>query len=131
MPSQRRRPRSAPRGCPADAGVDSGMTTGGRRYGTILAADLSDSTALLRDLGDERGSALIDTCVTLLESTALRWGGAVLGRFGDGIYVGFGATPALEGATRHALNAAIDMRRRLREPAAGDGRDRAVELHVG
>jgi class 3 adenylate cyclase/tetratricopeptide (TPR) repeat protein len=81
-----------------------------RRQATILFVTLDartlDSPADLAHLAD---------WLAIVESAGLAWGGTLDKFLGAGAMLLFGVPGALEGAPRQAVNAAIEMRRRLGE----------------
>lgn len=88
----------------------------------VLKADISGSTRLYEQFGDELARADIAACLALLGDIAAARGGRVLQLIGDEVVCGF--TVAAQ-----AVAAAIDMHQRLREASAA-GRFRSGRLRV-
>ena len=102
-----------------------------RRRGAVVFADLSGFTSLVQTLGDERAHIIIGDCLELIGSIAVRHGGYVHQYEGDCVMVLFGAPTALEHADRAAVNAAIEMRRRVEEFSREHELPRPLTVHVG
>jgi adenylate cyclase len=88
----------------------------------VLFADISGSTRLYEELGDEQALARIETCLRVLREAALEFGGRVVKTTGDGLMCSFEQAEA-------ALHAARFMQVRLAEQAALGGPTLAI--HVG
>lgn len=88
----------------------------------VLFADITGSTRLYEDVGDEQALARIDGCLRLLRNAALECDGRVVKTTGDGLMCSFGKAEA-------ALDAARFMQVRVAEQAALGGPTLAI--HVG
>jgi hypothetical protein len=88
----------------------------------VLFADISGSTRLYEELGDEQALARIEACLRLLRDAALEFDGRVVKTTGDGLMCTFEQAEA-------ALDAARFMQIRLAEQAALGGPTLAI--HVG
>ncbi|MCP3985767.1 MAG: AAA family ATPase, partial [bacterium] len=86
-----------------------------QRRATILFADIVGFTAMTETLGAERAYPVVAGCLQLLGDLAIKHGGTVQKFLGDCVMALFGVPEALEDAPRAAVNAAIEMRRRVRE----------------
>ncbi len=86
-----------------------------RRRSTILFADLTGFTAMTEQLGAERAYPIVVGCLRMLDEIARKHGGRVEKYLGDCVMALFGVSEAMEDAPRAAVNAAIEMRRRVRE----------------
>lgn len=98
-----------------------------RRRATILFADITGFTAMTERLGPEQAYPIVAGCLRLLDEVACRHGGTVEKYLGDCVMALFGIPRAIEDAPRAALNAAIEMRRRVRE----EYRDAGLDVHIG
>lgn len=88
----------------------------------MLFADISGSTRLYEELGDEQALARIEACLRVLRGAVLEFGGRVVKTTGDGLMCAFEEPEA-------ALHAARFMQVRLAEQAALGGP--ALAIHVG
>jgi hypothetical protein len=88
----------------------------------VLFADISGSTPLFEQFGDDRALASIERCFRLLRDAASEFGGRIIKTTGDGVMCAFDAADA-------ALHAARVMQVRVTEQAALDGPRLAI--HVG
>jgi class 3 adenylate cyclase/tetratricopeptide (TPR) repeat protein len=86
-----------------------------RRRATILFADITGFTAMTERLGAEAAYPIVADCLQLLDEVARQHGGTVEKYLGDCVMALFGVPEAIEDAPRAAVNAAIEMRRRLAE----------------
>ncbi len=84
-----------------------------RRQATMLFANVGGFAALYGTLPAERLKALLDRCFGELEAAVQAYGGVVDKYVGECMMALFGVPNAIEHAPRQALNAAIDLRRRL------------------
>jgi adenylate cyclase len=88
----------------------------------VLFADISGSTRLYEELGDEQALARIERGFRLLADAALEFGGRVVKTTGDGVLCAFQEPES-------ALDAARFMQVRVAEQAALGGA--ALSIHVG
>jgi len=102
-----------------------------RRRSTILFADLTGFTAMTEQLGAERAYPIVVGCLEMLDEVATKHGGAVEKYLGDCVLALFGVTEAMEDAPRAAVNAAIEMRRRVREYNQQVDAPVALDVHSG
>jgi class 3 adenylate cyclase/predicted ATPase len=102
-----------------------------RRRSTILFADLTGFTALTDQLGAERAYPIVVGCLRMLDEIARKHGGAVEKYLGDCVMALFGVSEAMEDAPRAAVNAAIEMRRRVREYNQTVNSPVALDVHSG
>ncbi len=112
-------------------GRQSGEGETERRRATILFADISGFTAMTEKLGAERAYPIVAGCLQLLDEIATRHGGTVEKYLGDCVMALFGVTEAMEDAPRAAINAAIEMRRRVREYNKGIDAPMDLDVHSG
>jgi class 3 adenylate cyclase/tetratricopeptide (TPR) repeat protein len=84
-----------------------------RRQATVLFASVGGFAALYGSMPPERLRALLNRCFGDLEAAVQSHGGAVDKYVGESVMALFGVPNAIEHAPRQALNAAIDLRRRL------------------
>jgi len=102
-----------------------------RRRATILFADITGFTAMTERLGPERAYPIVAGCLQLLDDVARRHGGTVDKYLGDCVMALFGIPHAIEDAPRAALNAAIEMRRRVRAEHLAQGLDVHIGIYTG
>src|SRR5438876_388770 len=104
---------------------------GERRHATVLFADLSGFTALSEQRDPEDVATVVSACLDALASAVDDHGGHVDKYIGDCVMAVFGVPHAAENAATNAINAAIDMRKRLEHlnGVASDGV--RLTLHVG
>ena len=102
-----------------------------RRRITVMFADITGFTSLAEESGAERTYDVITGCLKLLDGIARRHGGSVDKYLGDAIMAVFGLPLALEEAPRAAVNAAIEMKRRVREYNRDRQLDPPLEIHIG
>jgi class 3 adenylate cyclase len=102
-----------------------------RRRASALFADITGFTPLTERLGTEAAYPIVDAAVELLDRVAREHGGTVDNHQGDCVLALFGVPRALEDAPRAAVNAAIDMRRRLRSFVDEHGLETRLEVHSG
>jgi class 3 adenylate cyclase/tetratricopeptide (TPR) repeat protein len=102
-----------------------------RRQATVMFADISGFTAMSERLDPEEVTDIINACFALLERAAQAHGGHVDKYIGDCIMVLFGVPTAVEHAPKRAVNAAIEMRNRLREFNRARNTPVPVGIHAG
>jgi len=85
-----------------------------RRQLTVLFSDLVGSTALSRELDAEDFRDLINEYHALCHESVTNFGGNVAQCLGDGVLVYFGYPEAHEDDPRRAVQAALDIRSRVR-----------------
>ncbi len=102
-----------------------------RRRSTILFADLTGFTAMTEQLGAERAYPIVAGCLRMLDEIARKHGGGVEKYLGDSVMALFGVSEAMEDAPRAAVNAAIEMRRRVREYNQAVSAPVSLDVHSG
>jgi class 3 adenylate cyclase len=102
-----------------------------RRRITVMFADITGFTSLVERRDTEEAFDVVTGCIRLLDGIARKQGGSVDKYLGDCIMAVFGLPLAIEDAPRAAVNAAIEMQRRVREYNRERGLDPPLELHVG
>ncbi len=102
-----------------------------RRRATVLFADITGFTAMTERLGAEAAYPIVSGALALLDETARRHGGTVDKYLGDCVMALFGVPRAIEDAPRAALNAAIEMRRRVREYNREHALEAPLDVHCG
>ena len=102
-----------------------------RRRMAVLFADITGFTALTERVGAAAAYPVVARCLDLLDETARAHGGTVDHYLGDCVLALFGVPEAIEDAPRAALNAALEMRRRLREHNEQLAPDQRLDVHVG
>ena len=92
----------------------------------ILFADISDSTALYENLGDERALQLVVHCLTSLSERAAAHGGILVKTIGDEIMCAFSTAEA-------ALEAAKEMQRGIKKNNAASETPLHIRIgfHIG
>lgn len=89
---------------------------------TVLLVDISGSTKLYEELGDERALARIEECLHLLQQATVALAGRIVKSTGDGLMCAFDEA-------ERALQAALTMQVRIAEQAALGGP--TLGIHVG
>src|SRR5262249_43575744 len=102
-----------------------------RRRATILFADITGFTSLTERMGAERAYPIVVGCLRLLDEIARRHGGTVEKYLGDCVMALFGIPEAIEDAPRAAVNAAIEMRRRVRASTTSVAAETPLDVHTG
>ena len=102
-----------------------------RRRATILFADITGFTSLTERAGAERAYPVVVGCLRLLDDIACKHGGTVEKYLGDCVMALFGVPEAIEDAPRAAVNAAIEMRRRVRAYSESVGAEMRLDVHSG
>ncbi len=102
-----------------------------RRRVTVLFADITGFTRMSEQLPPSEAYRAVSGCLRLLHEVATKHGGSVDKYLGDCIMATFGVPIALEDAPRAAVNAAIEMRRRVREYNATAALPSPLDIHVG
>ena len=112
-------------------GREERSTEAERRRAAVVFADLTGFTAMTEQVGGERAYPVVAACLEVLDEVAREHGGTVDHYLGDCVMALFGVPRAIEDAPRAALNAAIDMRRRIR--AFNDAHDLPlpIDVHTG
>jgi class 3 adenylate cyclase len=106
---------------------------GERKQVTVLFADLTGSTELIRDLDPEQARAILDPALHAMMEAVHRYEGTVNQVLGDGIMALFGAPLAHEDHTVRACYAALAMQDALRRYAEEVRRTHGlpVQMRVG
>jgi class 3 adenylate cyclase/tetratricopeptide (TPR) repeat protein len=106
---------------------------GERKQVTVLFADLTGNTALIRDLDPEAAQQLLDTALQHMMDAVHRFEGTVNDVAGDGLMAMFGAPIAHEDHALRACYAALAMQAALRRYADEVRRTQGLEvlLRVG
>jgi class 3 adenylate cyclase/predicted ATPase len=102
-----------------------------RRRATVLFADITGFTRLTETLGDEEAYGHVAGALALLDEVARKYGGTVDKYLGDCVLALFGVPAAIEDAPRAAVNAAIEMRQRIREFSRERGLAEPLDVHCG
>lgn len=102
-----------------------------RRRVTVLFADITGFTRMSEQLPPAEAYRAVSGCLAVLHETATKHGGSVEKYLGDCIMATFGAPIALEDAPRAAVNAAIEMRRRVREYNVTAALPSPLDVHIG
>jgi class 3 adenylate cyclase/tetratricopeptide (TPR) repeat protein len=103
---------------------------GERKQVTVLFADLTGSTELIRDLDPEAAQQLLDPALQRMMDAVHRFEGTVNQVLGDGIMALFGAPIAHEDHALRACYAALAMQTAMRASVEAGRRAHGVELHI-
>lgn len=118
---------------PPDAGhpaARSARRGSERRQVTVVFAEVAGLDALVHVLAPEVFTQLVNRCFAALEPAVHGHGGVVDKYIGATVMALFGAPTAIEEAPKQALNAAIEMRNRLRQFGEEQGLA-GLHLYVG
>jgi class 3 adenylate cyclase/tetratricopeptide (TPR) repeat protein len=120
----------------ADAGVASADTAataralqGERRQATILAADISNYTALCSRMDAEQVQALLDRVYARTDNIIAAFGGHVIDHAGDGVLAVFGAPVAHGDDPERAVRAALELHAAVAQVSDPSGEP--IALHIG
>ncbi|MEO6026880.1 MAG: AAA family ATPase, partial [Candidatus Binatia bacterium] len=102
-----------------------------RRRVTVLFADITGFTRMSEQLPPAEAYRAVSGCLAVLHETASKHGGSVEKYLGDCIMATFGVPIALEDAPRAAVNAAIEMRRKVREYNVTAALPSPLDVHIG
>src|SRR5262245_18259930 len=103
---------------------------GERKQVTVLFADLTDSTELIRGLDPEAAQQLLDPAIHLMMDAVHRFEGTVNQVLGDGIMALFGAPIAHEDHALRACYAALAMQSAMQPTTEAVRRTRGLELRM-
>ncbi len=104
---------------------------GERRQATILFADISGFTSLSETMDPETVAGLMSEIYAILGKAVEDRGGLICRFIGDCLMALFGAPRALEHAPWRALDAALEMRERLRDFFASRNLAQTLGIHTG
>jgi class 3 adenylate cyclase/tetratricopeptide (TPR) repeat protein len=102
-----------------------------RRRATVVFADISGFTSMSEQMEVRRAHRVFTECLELLDEVARAHGGTVDKYLGDCIMAVFGFPVAMEDAPGAAINAAIEMRRKVDEFSRERTPDRPLRIHSG
>ena len=102
-----------------------------RRRVTVMFADITGFTSLTERSDTEQAYEVVTGCLKLLDGIARKHGGSVDKYLGDCIMAIFGLPLAIEEAPKAAVNAAIEMLRRVHEYSREAGIDPPLDVHIG
>lgn len=102
-----------------------------RRRATVLFADITGFTALTEKLEPVEAHRIVSGCLRVLDEASRKHGASVDKYLGDCVMAVFGVPVAIEDAPRAAVNAAIEMRRRVREYNVTQGLASPLDVHIG
>jgi class 3 adenylate cyclase len=102
-----------------------------RRRATVVFTDITGFTALSERLDPEEAYGIVSACLKLLDAIARKYGGNVDKYLGDCVMAVFGIPFALEDAERAAVNAAIEMHRRIHEFNQERQLASPLDIHTG
>nr|MDQ6881379.1 AAA family ATPase [Pseudomonadota bacterium] len=106
-------------------------TEPGRRYLTLLFADLSGSTELADLMETEHYAGVLASLRKVYQDTIPRYGGMVVRAQGDGLLALFGYPVTREGDGRSAVAAALELHRRISELRLALPGGRSLSVHSG
>src|SRR5262245_35184133 len=101
-----------------------------RRRAVVLFADITGFTMMTERVGAEAAYPVVAALLEILGQVASSHGGTVDHYLGDCVMALFGVPRALEDAPRAALNASIEMRRRIREFREEHALP-TIDVHIG
>lgn len=104
-----------------------GLCETGRRRATALFADVEGFATL----GTAGADDVLGACLRLLDAIVVKHGGHVEKHLGDCVVAVFGAPVAIENAPRAAVNAALEMRRAVRDYGRARGLAQPLDVHCG
>ena len=102
-----------------------------RRRATVLFADITGFTRMSEQMEPRAAREIVGGCLRVLHEVASKHGGAVEKYLGDCVLAVFGVPVALEDAPRAALNASIEMLRRVGEYSVEQGIEPPLGVHIG
>ncbi len=102
-----------------------------RRVASVMFADISGFTAMSEKSDPEDVTAVMNQCFEMLEVVVRDHGGYVDKYIGDCIMALFGVPNALEDAAARAVNAAIEIRGRVRELSTQQRLPAKLDVHIG
>jgi len=102
-----------------------------RRLASVLFADISGFTAMSEKSDPEDVTEVMNHCFEMLEVVVREHGGYVDKYIGDCIMALFGVPNALEDAAARAVNAAIEIRGRVRELRTQLPLAAKLDVHIG
>ena len=102
-----------------------------RRRATALFADVQGFASLAEQAGEAEAYEIVGACLRLLDAIVVKHGGHVEKHLGDCVIAVFGAPVAIENAPRAAVNAALEMRRAVREYGERRGVAQPLQVHSG
>jgi class 3 adenylate cyclase/tetratricopeptide (TPR) repeat protein len=102
-----------------------------RRRAVVLFADITGFTAMTERVGADAAYPVVAACLDILDEVARAHGGTVDHYLGDCVMALFGVPHAIEDAPRAALNAAIDMRRRIQDFREAHDLPVLIDVHTG
>jgi class 3 adenylate cyclase len=102
-----------------------------RRRATVLFADISGFTSMTEQIGAEAAYPVVSAALQELDAVARSHGGTVDKHHGDCVMALFGVPQAIEDAPRAAVNAAIDIRRRIQVFNDEHGLEQRLDVHTG
>ena len=102
-----------------------------RRRAVVVFADITGFTSMTEKVGAQEAYPVVAACLEILDEVARHHGGTVDHYLGDCVMALFGVPRALEDAPRAAVNAAIDMRQRIREFREEHRLPVPIDVHTG
>jgi len=102
-----------------------------RRSATVMFADIVGFTAMSEKMDPEDLTHLMNSCFSMMETVIDRFGGVVDKFIGDCVMALFGVPFAAENAAQRAVNAAIELKKRLASFNDDHGLEAPLGLHVG
>ena len=102
-----------------------------RRRASVLFADITGFTRMSEQMEVRAARDIVSGCLRVLHEVAVKHGGTVEKYLGDCVLAVFGVPVALEDAPRAAVNASIEMLRRVGEYSAERQLEPPLGVHVG
>jgi class 3 adenylate cyclase len=130
-PASERAPRpSTPPDLAEKSLTSRSALAGERKQVTVLFADITDSTELIKDLDPEAAQQLLDPALHRMMDAVHRFEGTVNQGLGDGIMALFGAPLAHEDHALRACYAALTMQTAMCEYTEAVRRAHGLELRI-
>jgi class 3 adenylate cyclase/tetratricopeptide (TPR) repeat protein len=102
-----------------------------RRLATVMFAEISGYTEMLKAVDVEEAPQVISRCLALLNSSCQKYGGRVDKLTENTLMVVFGVPESVEDAPRKAINAAIELRDSLARFNQEEGLKRPLAIQIG
>ena len=102
-----------------------------RRLVTVMFADISGFTAMSEKMDPEEVTEVMKDCFSMMGECIEEHGGTIDKFMGDCVMVLFGAPKAQENAPHHALNTALEIRKRLKEFNEKKRLSTPLNIHIG
>lgn len=102
-----------------------------RRHATVLFAEISGYNEILERMDVEEAASIMNSCLEMFDSIAQKYRGAVDEIMENSMKIIFGVPEAIEDAPKEAINAAIEMRKRLHRFIQEKNIQIPLDIHIG